>query len=76
MLQDLPRKPLPKNRDETSIFFESLNRGKSEIISNNYHTLEYHIIKVAKGGEYYTLKNEVEIKDLWKFVVIRLIDLL
>lgn len=72
----MPKRPTPKKADENSIYYETLNRAKSEIITNNYHTLEYHIIKVAKGGEYYTLKNEVEIKDLWKFVVIRLMDLL
>jgi len=76
MLGGLPEKPPPAKKDKNALYYDDLNHGKAAIINNNYHRIEYNLIKIASGADYHYLKYEVEIQKLWKIVVIKLMELI
>jgi len=54
-------------------YVSELSRIKSEIINTTLHPVEYHIIRTARG-DYMDLKFKIEIKDLWKIILVRMLE--
>lgn len=73
---ELPERPPQTNNNANSVYAGSLARAKSKIVHENLHIIEYYLLKCSRGSEYFEFKNKIEIKELWKFTLIKMMEII
>jgi|GEM_PF-6720058 len=72
-LGDLPQRPKQAGGGAQAEYYSLLARIKTEIINSTMSPIEYHIAKTARG-DYDALRNQIEIGELWKITLVRLME--
>jgi len=68
-LSQIPKPPASEAEGAYAVYQNELRAFRSSF-AKMHHEIDYYLLKCSSNvQEYYYMKNEVLIKDLWKFII-------